>query len=200
MGSASDPVDFVETGAIMAQARWFLLVLTLIIVGVAFVVGETNCNTGKVSKAEQQAAVLGGERDAAVKEADREAARRFAKEPDLKAAQSRVDSARVKVKKDQASIPLPTVSDNPLVAVVDDQNELIAAQDELNRKKDEKIASLERENEELRRAIDLGLKRERALEIALDAQKRAAKSGKWLGRIQGFAIGVTVGYVGGKLQ
>jgi hypothetical protein len=36
-------------------------------------------------------------------------------------------------------------------------------------------------------------------EIALQAQISANKSSKWVGRIEGFAIGAAVGYAGGKL-
>jgi len=45
-----------------------------------------------------------------------------------------------------------------------------------------------------KKALDLGFQRERALEIALDAQKHVAKAGKWMGRFQGFLIGVGAGY------
>jgi hypothetical protein len=33
----------------------------------------------------------------------------------------------------------------------------------------------------------------------LEAQIAANKSSKWMGRIQGFAIGAAIGYAGGKL-
>jgi len=38
------------------------------------------------------------------------------------------------------------------------------------------------------------------LRIALDAQKSVANSGKWVGRFQGFAIGLGAGYVAGRLK
>ena len=38
------------------------------------------------------------------------------------------------------------------------------------------------------------------LRIALDAQKSVANSGKWVGRFQGFAIGLGAGYVAGRLR
>ena len=38
------------------------------------------------------------------------------------------------------------------------------------------------------------------LRIALDAMKTVQSSGKWLGRVQGFAIGLGAGYVAGRLH
>ena len=38
------------------------------------------------------------------------------------------------------------------------------------------------------------------LQIALDAQKVVSKSDKWIGRVEGFAIGIGAGYVAGRLH
>ena len=47
-------------------------------------------------------------------------------------------------------------------------------------------------------ASEAEARRAAGLQIALDAQKHVAASGKWLGRVQGFAVGAALGYVGGK--
>ena len=50
------------------------------------------------------------------------------------------------------------------------------------------------------RALITSEQRARGLEIALEAQRHASKSQRWLGRIEGVAVGIAIGYVGGKLQ
>jgi hypothetical protein len=95
---------------------------------------------------------------------------------------------------------VPPVSGGASVADPNPSGDLVPALDDLVAKLDTKIESLERENGDLRTALDRSMKQTRALEIALDAQKSATTSSKWLGRIQGFAIGISVGYVGGKLK
>lgn len=84
---------------------------------------------------------------------------------------------------------------------------LDAARDELIAAQDGQISTLKSEIGELRLtisakdlALDESFKRARSLELALQAQKSAAKAGKWMGRLQGFAVGVGVGYAGGRLR
>ena len=100
----------------------------------------------------------------------------------------------------------PVVSDgvpatgNPDVVVDDLRDQIIAAQDQ-------QIAAQKDEIKGLRAALDLkdqarvtAEQRARGLEIALEAQRHASKSQRWLGRIEGVAVGIAIGYVGGKLQ
>lgn len=74
-------------------------------------------------------------------------------------------------------------------------NQIIAAQDK-------QIAALGVEVSGLRAALDLkdralatAEQRARGLEIALDAQRHASRSQRWLGRIEGVAVGIAIGYV-----
>ena len=78
--------------------------------------------------------------------------------------------------------------------------QIIAAQDS-------QIAAQKDEIKGLRAALDLkdralvtAEQRARGLEIAMEAQRHASRSQRWLGRIEGVAVGIAIGYVGGKLQ
>ena len=152
-------------------------------------------SVAKAEAAEQRALVLGVERDKALEQANQEAAGRKAAEADLAKARARVAAARPR----PTIQTVPEVPHSAAVAGSDPTGDLVPALDDLVSKLDEKVASLERENGDLRLELGKSMKQTRALEIALDAQKRATSSSKWLGRFQGFAIGVSVGYVGGKL-
>jgi len=193
----------------LTSILWSVVALLLICLGTSWAIQRRS--VAKAEAAESRAQVLGVERDKALGDAkvsqdraDAEAQARTKAEGSLKQARADVADARARLKAPGQSVPA-VPGDGPVVAP-DAKDDLIAAQDDLIAKQDLKIGSLEREVVDLRTlnetknvAISLGKQRERALEIALDAQKRATSSSKWMGRLQGFAIGVSVGYVGGKL-
>jgi hypothetical protein len=156
---------------------------------------------------QEQISDLKGQSNEALQRADQEKTQRIKLEASLQAAQSRVDAARLKVKSHGPADIIPALPHDQVLGLVDDQGSLIAAQDDLNTQKDGKIASLEAEVVDLRTALDLSQhaltvseQRARALEIAIQAQKSATTSSKWIGRVQGFAIGIGVGYVGGRFK
>jgi hypothetical protein len=80
------------------------------------------------------------------------------------------------------------------------RDEIIAAQDVVIAKQDGEITALRATLDLTGRALAASEQRARGLEIANDALKHAAKSGKWIGRFQGLAVGLAAGYVGGRLR
>ena len=93
------------------------------------------------------------------------------------------------------------------MGVVVDSAPADSLRDQIIAVQDKQIAALGAEVDELRAALDLkdralvtSEQRARGLELALEAQKHASKSQRWLGRIEGVAVGVAIGYAGGKLR
>jgi hypothetical protein len=135
---------------------------------------------------------------------------------DLAAAQADVDRARAEVarlRKILASKPSVPVSDpvnpNPPLApsvAPDHRDETIAALDVLVRAQDSQIAGLklaltdeQKRSSEWRAAYQHEQQARLAQEAATNAWKASIKESRWRGRIEGFALGTALGYVGGKL-
>ena len=99
------------------------------------------------------------------------------------------------------AVPAAPSMPGPMGVVGDDlRDQIITAQDS-------QIAAQKDEIKGLRAALDLkdralvtSEQRARGLELALEAQKHASKSQRWLGRIEGVAVGIAIGYAGGKLR
>jgi hypothetical protein len=92
--------------------------------------------------------------------------------------------------------PQPVVQPDPVDGAKDqliaDLTKQIADQQSL-------IATLNLAVTHYRAAYEDEVKASNLKQIALEAQIAANKSSKWMGRIQGFAIGAAIGYAGGKL-
>jgi uncharacterized membrane protein YdfJ with MMPL/SSD domain len=178
---------------------WAVLALCVVLAaaGLGYYSGHKN---QQINKALQQSQELKGRVNAlqeqarvAVDQADAAAATAAQHEATARA-------LKAKLAKLQAVPAAPGVSD-PMGVVGDDlRDQIITAQDS-------QIAAQKDEIKGLRAALDLkdralvtAEQRARGLELALEAQKHASKSQRWLGRIEGVAVGIAIGYVGGKLQ
>lgn len=194
----------------MTSARWILALFAVLVVGAASVVLVNGYHERKASEAEQQSLELKGKVDALQEQARELVATADGHAKDAKTAAEEVRLLKAKLARAKQARPgepsvhpvvpdgVPSDGDSP-VLVDDLKDQIIDAQDR-------QITALSLEVDGLRSALvlkDQALvtqeQRVRGLEIALDAQRHAAKVGKWMGRIQGFAIGLGVGYVGGKL-
>jgi hypothetical protein len=189
------------------------LVGGLLIVGLLGALAFTgeSCAKKQATQAEAQANEAKGEANAHAHQAQNV--------PDhaqeLAEAQAGVDRARQEVErlrrllasKPVIPVPDPVGPDPALPAFVaaDDRDTTIAALNGLVRAQDTQIGTLKlaltdktRQSEEWRLAFEAERRRAVGLEIALDAQKHVAASGKWVGRFQGFVAGAALGYVGAK--
>lgn len=139
---------------------------------------------GRVNALQEQARLAVAQADEAAKTAAQHAAT--------------AQALKAKLAKLQAVPAAPGVSD-PMGVVGDDlRDQIITAQDS-------QIAAQKDEIKGLRAALDLkdralvtSEQRARGLELALEAQKHAQRSQRWLGRIEGVAVGIAIGYVGGR--
>lgn len=148
---------------------------------------------GKVNALQEQARIAVDQADAAAKTAAQHEATAQALKAKLAKLRALPASATASAPSGATSVDGP--SDEAALSA-----QIIAAQDS-------QIAAQKDEIKGLRVALvlkDQALvtqeQRVRGLEIALDAQRHAAKSGKWMGRIQGFAAGIGVGYISGRLR
>jgi len=83
----------------------------------------------------------------------------------------------------------------------------LAAERELSAAQDAQIGALkaayadeQRRSAEYKAAFEAERRRATGLEIALAAQKHVSGADKWLGRVQGFAVGIGAGYVAGRVK
>ena len=186
----------------MTLRAWAVLALCVVLAaaGLGYYSGRKN---QQIDKALQQSQELEGRIGAlqeqargAILQADAAAATAAQHEATAKALKAKLAALQR-----QAVPAVPGVS--APVGVVDSdglRDQIIAAQDQ-------QIAAQKDEIKGLRAALDLkdralvtSEQRARGLELALEAQKHASKSQRWLGRIEGVAVGIAIGYVGGKLR
>jgi len=139
--------------------------------------------------AESRAMVLEGERDAAVKRANNEAAAREANNAALEQARARVAAARITK---PAPASGPEIPDSSPVVDPDPSSDLVPALDDLVAKLDAKVESLERENGDLRTALDKSMKGEQALRVVIKNTPKSYNRG--LGLIYGRDKGITGEY------
>ena len=162
----------------------------------------------KIAAAEQQNIELKAKVDALSKASATHKALADTKEQEVKDRDAKIASLKAKRAAYRAASLSPAgQTDCGNAPAVEDPNAAGAIQDQIIAAQDEQIAALKVEVTELRTALDLkdqaliaSEKRARGLEIALEAQKHASKSQRWLGRIEGVAVGIAIGYMGGKLQ
>jgi len=191
-----------------------------LIVGVVFstALGSESCNRGKVAQATIQAAEANGAASAHQTSAQAS----DAKVADLEA---RVESAVQDVgrhKAERAALlrklaakvpPVPSDPDHTVAPptqpspVVDVRDQLIAKDAEVIQAQGKQIedqavviGALTVSRDMWKATAEARTREAAGLRIALDAQKSVASSGKWVGRIQGFAIGIGAGYVAGRLR
>ena len=179
--------------------------VAIVVIGGAWI--SNRHQSAREAAYEQQARELKGQADAFKAQADQHKALADTLASTVAQQDKTVSALKAKLAAIRPSSPtapaLPGVP-NTVAPIGDDptviRDQIIAAQDT-------EITGLKSEVLELRAslsltqaALDASEKRARGLEIALDAQKSAAKSGKWIGRFQGALIGFGAGYVAGRLH
>ena len=189
-----------------------LLGLAIVITMLGFAAfGSESCNRGKVQQAEAAANVSHGAADAHQQQAQAS----DAQVEDLKA---KVQSQNAKVGRllaertallarlDHADhVPVDPVPPGEPVrddrdAVIAKDAEVIAAQGKQITDQAVVISALTVSRDAWKATAEERAREAAGLRIALDAQKSVANSGKWVGRFQGFAIGIGAGYVAGRLR
>lgn len=95
--------------------------------------------------------------------------------------------------------PLAPVGGAGLDAVVAKQDQVIQAQDTQIQGLKLQVTTLTASRDQWKAAYEAESRASTAKQLALEAQIAATKASRWRGRIEGFAVGVGVGYVGGKL-
>jgi hypothetical protein len=80
------------------------------------------------------------------------------------------------------------------------KDQLIEAQDRRIGLLETQVGNLTRARDEWKAAYEARSREAVARELALEAQIAATKASRWRGRIEGFAVGIAVGYVGGRLR
>lgn len=159
----------------------------------------------KIAAAEQRNIELKAKVDALSKDSETHKALADAAQQEIKDRDAKI--ASLKARRTRALPASATASAPSGATSVDGPSDEAALSAQIITAQDEQIAALKVEVTELRTALDLkdqalitSEKRARGLEIALDAQKHTSKSQRWLGRIEGVAVGIAIGYMGGKLQ
>jgi len=155
--------------------------------------GEANAHSYQAQLADLNAADLQAKVDNQAKDLDRLMAERNALRAKLlqQPAPSHDQDGSVAPPVD----PLP----DPRDAIISKDDEVIRALMERAVVKDSLITQLTVSRDQWKSSFEAERRRSAGLEIALDAQKTVNKADKWIGRLQGFAIGIGVGYVGSKL-
>jgi len=193
----------------LASILWGLIALLLICLACSWAIQRRS--VAQVVAAEQQATVAQVERDAAItqnKAKDAEIAIHVQTIEALKADVSRAKAVAAKLRARPSgdvavhgdTVPSAGLDESGRSGLVASLDAVIASQDELIAEQDNQIKDQAIRIKTGDDALAASMRQTRALEIALKAQKSATTSSKWLGRIQGFAIGVSVGWVGGKLK
>ena len=85
-------------------------------------------------------------------------------------------------------------------AVIAKDAEVIDAQAKVIEGQKVEITGLGASRDQWKATYEAESRRVAGLEIALAAQKHVSASGKWIGRLQGFAVGIGTGYVAGRLH
>ena len=189
----------------MTPRAWAVLALVglLLACGLGYYSGHKN---QQIDKALQQSQELKGRIGAlqeqariAVDQADAAAKTAAQHEATAQALKAKLAKLRALPASATASAPSGATS-------VDGPSDEAALSAQIIAAHDEQIAALKVEVTELRTALDLkdqaliaSEKRARGLEIALEAQKHASKSQRWLGRIEGVLAGLGAGYAVGSV-
>ena len=193
--------------------------LSEILIGVALVIGSLALVVFGVDSCHRK---QGTAQELIANEAKGEAsthADTAAKVPDhareLQSAQDDVARARAEVERvskllvayQRHAVPDPAGPSSPVLAPVDPdpRNSVIDAQGVLIEKLDGQVHELQlaltdeqKRASEFKAAFEAERRRAQAQELATEAWKQAVSTSKWRGRIEGFAAGVALGYVGAR--
>ena len=190
--------------------HWGALALALLLVagGLGYYSGHKN---QQIERAIQQSQELKGKVNALTAESQAHKALADQAGQTVEDQDKAISALKAKLAKAQGAVPHPIVASasvggaSSAGAQVDGSTDSL--KDQIIDAQDRQIGTLKIEVYELRAALDAKDKalvtseqRARGLELALEAQRHASKTQRWLGRIEGVAVGIAIGYVGGKLQ
>lgn len=191
--------------------RYVALGLGAILLVLASLAGVDSCRKRQGSQAEHQAAVHQGEANAHVQQAQAvpdHAAELAQAKTDVAGARAEVERLRrIVAAQRRQGVPDPAgpAAPDPGPVAPDHRDELLAADAVLIAKQDAQIQGLtvaltdeQARSEQFRLAFEAERKATAAQQAATEAWKKAVTTSKWMGRAQGFAAGVALGYVGGK--
>jgi len=196
----------------MVGRAWFIG-LGLVLLALVSLVGLDSCQRGKGAAQEVIAHIEEGKADAHVSEAQAipDHAQELAQaKADVAGARAEVERLRrIVAAQGRARVPDPSgpVASDVAPVPPDHRDELLAADAVLIAKQDADIQVLtgalmdeRRRSDEFRQAFEAERKATAAQAAATEAWKKAVTTSKWVGRAQGFAAGVALGYVGGRLR
>lgn len=188
--------------------------LALVIGGLGALAGLDSCRKHQGTQAEHNAAVASGEANAHQHNAEAQDAALSDLQTKLKAREADLDqlnaerdgllrklAAKPKPNADPAGGPTVGSDDSALEAaeaVIAKDAEVIQAQDLLIKNQSESILVLTKARDEWRATAEARERQALAQEAATRAWKDAVTTSRWRGRVEGFAAGVALGYVGGK--
>lgn len=191
--------------------RYVALGLGAILLVLASLAGVDSCRKRQGSQAEHQAAVHQGEANAHVQQAQAvpdHAAELAQAKTDVAGARAEVERLRrIVAAQRRQGVPDPAspAAPDPGPVAPDHRDELLAADAVLIAKQDAQIQGLtvaltdeQARSEQFRLAFEAERKATAAQQAATEAWKHAVTTSKWRGRVEGFAAGVALGYVGGK--
>ena len=190
----------------------------LLIIGVlgGSALGVESCGRGKVDQGTQQANEAHGAADAhqtQAKDSDKLVADLQARVASAAQNVDRLTAERVRLLRALAAKvpPVPSDPDHAVAvapqpgpvaderdAVIAKDAELIQAQQVVISDQAAVIGTLIVSRDAWKATAEARQREAAGLRIALDAQKHVAASGKWLGRVEGFAVGIALGYAGGR--
>ena len=196
----------------MTPTKWLLALLVTLLLGAGATLAVNEYHERRAEQATTEATQLQGRIDALKQQAADTLATADASA--VEADKAKVQVLELKRKLATLNATTASVDSDPVgdsVAVVPDpaggvgdqiglRDEIIAAQDVVIEKQDGEIKGLRAALDLTGRALQTAEQRARSLEIANDALKHAAKSGKWVGRFQGLAVGLASGYAAGRLR
>lgn len=189
------------------------------ILGLAFVIvalgslafGIESCGKGKVQQGTIQAAEAHGAGDAHQQQAQSSDAKVADLEAQVQSQNAKVgrllaERTALLARLDHADhVPVDPVPPGEPVrddrdAVIAKDAEVIAVQGKVITDQAVVISALTTSRDAWKATAEDRAREAAGLRIALDAQKSVANSGKWVGRFQGVAIGLGVGYIAGRLK
>lgn len=121
---------------------------------------------------------------------------------DLQAAlaRSRVEVARAKAQVQTVTVAVPEPVQETPKNEHDERDVLIQAQDTHIQNLEAALKAATARGDAYKLALEDATKRANLQEAALKAALAAQVASKWRGRVEGFAVGIGVGYIGGRLK
>jgi len=116
----------------------------------------------------------------------------------LKVSQANVDKLKAELEALKLKVPESPADNSEILAVVAKQEEVIGAQDKQIAGLNKSIVVLTKSRDEWKLTAEERLKQAQAQAVVTEAWKSAVTTSTNKGRLQGFAIGVALGFFGGR--